>query len=453
MVVNDIESFWAEFLSYVESRSVIAVVGPNLALVEHGSERLPYQQLLARQLAAQYQLKELSETPTLHETTRAWLARPGAKRQALYRELGELASKNTVAVPEPMRQLARIQDLDLFASFCPDDLLTRALNEERHHGQPLTTELAFTPSESNDLPPAGVSGSLVYYLFGRLSILPKYVAAEEDILEWVSALQSPNKRPERLFDELGRNHLLVLGCDFPDWLARFVLRTTKNSKLSVERDFSEYLVDGHVQATDPLVVFLSNYSRGTQILPQDPAAFVAEFERRWQVRNVNDEQPAWHTSIQESAPAGSVFISYASEDRSAALRLAEDLQAQGLPVWLDRQQLDWGSDYTARIQRAIGQCALFVPVLSRHAEQRVGFFRREWAWAADRNLEFTGASLRFLFPLVVDDLSVFSSTEIPDAFKRVPHVETAPGGAINARQHDAIATAYRTMKRRLEQRS
>ena len=214
---------------------------------------------------------------------------------------------------------------------------------------------------------------------------------------------------------------------FPDWLARFILRTAKNSKLSAERGFSEYLIDADAESNSPLVAFLTSFSRETVVLSLDPVDFVAELARRWQERQGGDAaakapEPG---PMPEIMPPGSLFISYASEDRPAALRLAAELQDAGLPVWLDRQQLDWGSDYTARIRLAIQQCALFVPVLSRTAEQRTGFFRKEWAWASERNLDFTGSSLAFLCPLVIDDTPVVTSNEIPPAFKIGAH-RTSP---------------------------
>ena len=294
---------------------------------------------------------------------------------------------------------------------------------------------------------------LVYGLFGRMSVLPKYAVAEEDQLEWITALQIPDRRPERLFDELGKNHLLFLGCNFPDWLTRFILRTTKNSKLSAERGFSEYLVDANAGEGNPLVIFLSSFSRETQVLAQDPVAFVAEFERRWQARQGGKASKAPEAGpMADVMPPGSLFISYASEDRTAALRLAADLQGAGLPVWLDRQQLDWGTDYTLRIQTAIQQCALFLPVISQTAEKRTGFFRKEWAWAAERDLEFTGATLKFLFPLVIDDTDAFTSNEIPSAFKS-RHIEKAPGGVLQDSQKAAIAAAFNNMRSRMEGRS
>jgi hypothetical protein len=450
-MMPDYDSLWDELLTYVEAHSVIPVVGPEMVLVDHQGRREPYYRLLARELAARLKLDNPGEAATLNEVVGAYLARPGSRRQSVYRELGDIAGKLSVEIPEPLLQLAGISDLNLYVSFSTDNLLAQAINAARFSGRAETRELSFNPSEAGDLPDGSRDVPLVYSLFGRISVLPKYVVAEEDELEWVTALQIPEKRPERLFDELGRNSLLFLGCRFPDWLARFILRTAKNSKLSTERGFSEYLVDADAKSDSPLVAFLTSFSRETQVLPLDPVDFVAELAQRWQQRQGNDAaakapEPG---PMPETMPPGSLFISYASEDRPAALRLAAELQAAGLPVWLDRQQLDWGSDYTARIRLAIQQCALFVPVLSRTAELRTGFFRKEWSWASERNLDFTGSSLAFLCPLVIDDTPVVTSNEIPPSFKTV-HIEQAPGGNLQAHQSDAIVKAFNAMRARLQ---
>jgi hypothetical protein len=451
IVMLDQNDFWDELLTYVEARSVIPVVGPELVIVDHDGRREPYYRLLARELAARLKLGDPGEAATFDQVLGTYLAKPGSRRQSVYRELGDIAGKLSVSIPEPLLKLAGIRDLNLYVSFCTDNFLAQAINAARFGGRAETRELWFNPNEAGDLPDGSGDGPVVYGLFGRISVLPKYVVAEEDELEWVTALQIPEKRPERLFDELGRNHLLFLGCRFPDWLARFILRTTKNSKLSAERGFSEYLIDAETETNSSLVTFLANFSRETQVLAMDPVGFVAELAQRWQQRQGSDTAAAAPEPgpMPETMPPGSLFISYASEDRPAALRLAAELEAAGLPVWLDRQQLDWGSDYTARIRHAIHQCALFVPVLSRTAEQRTGFFRKEWSWASERNLDFTGSSLSFLCPLVVDDTPVFTSTEIPPAFKSV-HIEQAPGGSLQAHQAEAIVKAFNAMRTRLQ---
>lgn len=448
-MIENSEYFWDELLAFVDARSVIPIIGPELAIVEFEGRREPYQRLLARQLALRLKLDGLPDSPALHEVVTRYLARPGAKRQGIYRELGDLAGKLDVGVPEPFLHLAQIRDLNLFASFCTDDLLARAINQERFAGRPATVERAFTPNEASDLATGDAIAPVVYGLFGRMSVLPKYVVAEEDMIEWITALQVPQKRPEQLFDALGRNHLLLLGCSFPDWLTRFILRTAKNSKLSSERGFSEYFVEASARPDAPLVTFLSSFSRETQVLAEDPAAFVAEFAQRWRARHQQqaaDPDPGV-AEIPESLEPGSVFISYASEDRPAALRVAATLQAAGLPVWLDRKQLDWGNDYSARIRTAIEQCGLFLPLLSATAEQRTGFYRKEWAWAAERNLEFTGSSVNFLFPLVVDATNAMTSREFPAAF-RMRHIEAAPDGQLSTGQVESITAALHSMRTR-----
>ena len=188
------------------------------------------------------------------------------------------------------------------------------------------------------------------------------------------------------------------------------------------------------------------------MLALDPIDFVAELAQRWQQRQGGDAaakapEPG---PMPETMPPGSLFISYASEDRPAALRLAAELQAAGLPVWLDRQQLDWGSDYTARIRLAIQQCALFVPVLSRTAEQRTGFFRKEWSWASERNLDFTGSSLAFLCPLVIDDTPVVTQQRNSAVLQVGAHRTSPRRQPARRTRRDAIVKAFNAMRARLQ---
>src|SRR5262249_41180073 len=127
---------------------------------------------------------------------------------------------------------------------------------------------------------------IVYHLLGRVSASPDYVVTEEDTLEFVSALQSESRRPNTLFDDLKSSHLLILGCNLSNWLARFFLRTTKGQKLSLQRDQGEIevLVDASAAADHELVVFLGHFSPTTRIMPWNPREFVSELHRRWSAR-------------------------------------------------------------------------------------------------------------------------------------------------------------------------
>ncbi len=129
-------------------------------------------------------------------------------------------------------------------------------------------------------------------------------------------------------------------------------------------------------------------------------------------------------------PAGAIFISYSSGDRSAAERIAAGLSGAGLDVWLDRGALKSGDRYESKIRRHITQCDLFLPLLSRETESREeAFFRREWAWALAR-AEGMDRSRRFIRPLCVDPtLTPYAMQRVPEEFLKL-HIGTALNGEL-----------------------
>ena len=129
-------------------------------------------------------------------------------------------------------------------------------------------------------------------------------------------------------------------------------------------------------------------------------------------------------------PAGAVFLSYASEDVPAAERIATALCSAGVEVWFDKSELRGGDAWDQMIRRKIKACALFIPVISRHAHDRIeGYFRLEWKLAVDRS-HLIAPDQAFLLPVAIDDTSQ-SDERIPDRFRelqwtRLPGGETTP---------------------------
>src|SRR5438067_2169957 len=60
-----------------------------------------------------------------------------------------------------------------------------------------------------------------------------------------------------------------------------------------------------------------------------------------------------------SASEPYVFLSYTTPDRTRVLALADDLEATGIRVWVDRRDLVGGSSWDASIVDAIARCTLF----------------------------------------------------------------------------------------------
>jgi tetratricopeptide (TPR) repeat protein len=111
-------------------------------------------------------------------------------------------------------------------------------------------------------------------------------------------------------------------------------------------------------------------------------------------------------------PSRAVFLSYASQDAEAARGLCDAMRAAGVEVWFDQSELRGGDAWDQKIRRQIRECALFVPVISRHTQERLeGYYRLEWKLAVDRSHLMSEEKV-FFVPVVIDD--------IPDAEAMVP---------------------------------
>jgi class 3 adenylate cyclase len=280
------DSAWDDLLEYIEDRRVVPIVGPELLEVDTDSgSRLLYD-WLAEKLAAKLGV-DTSSVPapcSLNDVVCLFLAARGRREEA-YTRLRGLLRDADFAPPRALRQLAQITDFDLYVSTTFDPLLEDALNAERFGGEPTTEVLAYTPNRVTDLPAERerLSRPVVYHLLGRVSASPTYVISDEDLLEFICGLQSEHLAPEKLFHELEHNHLLLIGGNFTNWLARLFLRMAKRRRLSDPRDVGEVLADGHSGSDHRLMAFLQQVSVRTRVY-SGAVGFVDELHRRWSER-------------------------------------------------------------------------------------------------------------------------------------------------------------------------
>ncbi len=433
---------WEDLLNFVEEKRVIPIVGPELATVQTDAGPENLYAWLARTLAAR--LGQPNTNPagaplTLNDVIVRHLSNRG-RREDLYTRIRTIMREATFAPPAALVKLAEITDFDLYVSTTFDSLLEDALNVARFGGSKITDVAAYTPSKLVDLPTERefMQRPLVYHLMGRLSASPTYVISDEDVLEFVCALQTAHYAPEKLFGELEHNHLLLLGGGFSDWLTRLFLRLAKRRRLSEPRDFGEILADSHAPHEPGLVFFLQEVSSRTRLFTGGATAFVDELHRRWMARHRPSTAPtSFGNAAQEPVrfkPPGrdmqdqAVFISYAREDLAAVQQLKAGLDAAGIHAWFDMDQLEGGDDFMRKIRGNVARCSYFIPVISATTQRRVeGWFRREWNWAVDRT-EGMAAGARFILPVCIDDTPEKGAV-VPDAFMKT-HWMRLPGGMV-----------------------
>ena len=440
---------WDDLLSFIEERRVIPIIGPELLQVNTDKgPRLLYD-WLAEKLAGRLNV-DVSLLPkpyTLNDVVCWFLGARGRREEAYVRLRGLLKDAN-FEPPQALRRLAAIPEFDLYVSTTFDPLLETAINLERFAGAPSTETLSYSPNRVIDLPTERdqLQRPVVYHLFGRVSASPTYVISDEDLLEFICALQSEHLAPEKLFHELEHSHLLFIGSNFTNWLARLFLRMTKRQRLSDPRDVGEIMADDHTSEDERLVAFLQQVSVRTRVY-QGAERFVDELHERLAARRkpagaaTVTAAPARFAPPARDMPDNAVFISYTREDLHAVQQIKAGLEAAGITTWFDMDRLEGGDDYDRKIQRNIARCSYFIPVISATTQRRLeGYFRREWSYAMDRVRNMADGAL-FILPVTIDGTNAAEAL-VPDKFKAL-HFSQLPGGVVPAEFAQRLADFMR----------
>jgi hypothetical protein len=458
------ERFWNQLLGVVGRGTVVPVVGEALLRVpdpEGGRGETLLYEALARRYAALHEIP-LAEEPEgrLSATVRnhpEFRSNP----HDVYQDIGAEYDEWNPPIPPALRALAAVRHFTLFVSTTFDDLLVRALDEERFGGARRTEVIAYSPkhvpSETRVAEQLASGRPVVFQLFGDCRNPLQFALTEGDKVEYMHALQSAGYAPERFLSELYDRPLLMLGNRFPDWLTRMFLRMLRNTALDHRDVPKQYLADSEIRESALLSFFLRNFATNTELVEDlTPEEFVVELAERWRDRfgesgEAAPEAPRIAARPQPMAP-DAVFISYCatdaaggpSRDAETAARLGDALARRGIDVWLDRERLEGGDEFERKIERYIDTCSLFVPLISETTEaRRDGFFRKEWSWALRRLPEFTGSDRPFLVPVAIDAIDP-ATAQVPDAFRRI-QFEALPGGAVDEALLDRLERLHRAV--------
>jgi hypothetical protein len=440
---------WEPLLELIEEGHVVPILGEELLQIVVDGRVCRLHDVLAARVAEALGVPA-QPGDTLNTVAGHFVGR-GGDLQSIYPTLKALSRDllRKIRPPDSLLKLAAIRDFRLFVTTTFDDFAVRAIDEVRNGGKPATSVISYSPTRSNDLPSAsdGPMGDTVFHLFGRVSAIPEYAVTDEDLLEFVHCLQSESRRPSVLFHHLGQKRLLMIGTSYSDWLTRFFLRLSKPEPFALRRS-GDYLVTGLPQRE--LVIFLQHFYGKTILYSRNPLEFVDELHDRWSARNgaarVRSVAPALEPG---RVPAGAVFVSYASEDRSKAQALCGALEAAGVESWFDVKDLEPGDAYDAKIRRGIEQSALFLVMISRNVltnERR--FFRKEWEYAVDVS-KTVKPGTPFIVPVVIDETPI-DDAGLPQEFRAASYISFRD----SAVPPECVATVvkhYRAFQRRAPQ--
>lgn len=430
---------WELLISRIRQRKVIPVIGPDLVQVPLNGKLVTYEQYVARQLAQRPEYavtdKDLKpfdvplELATLNDVMSVCVKKvPGNWPIDLHLQVWTIVKNAQLPVAPALAQLARITDFDLFVASSFDPMLETALKSS---GSALNV-VAYQSSSDDDidnLQEAKAKGRrYLYYLFGKATIDNyDFAICDVEILRFLIKLQDKDYRPQRLFDELREKHLLLLGVNFGDWLARFFLWLAKARVNEPDRRLREYLADQRALQETRLVAFLKHFSDTTRVVKDEPEKFVADLYERWSAavgQQMAPPQPKQGGAAPPAElPLNAVFLSYSKPDAPAVQSLYSQLADAGITAWYD-QALVAGNLWEETIKANIEKCAIFIPVISQGALLRgKAQFRAEWKEAVSLDKKWYGLNQTGIVPVVVDeDDSILKAPKplkgLPDSFAK-----------------------------------
>lgn len=410
------EKTWRRFLRAMEAGRIVPVIGSEVFRVDS----MPLMRYLLRSICEEYFI-DYSDEITPDEIVDQLQVEYGNGKHEFFTALRSKVSTLTIEVPDYLKELLLLERFPLVLTTSSVPALEPYLRAQGGWSF-YSYDRRGRECDEADLVSADHCYHTLYYLFGKLSSAGSYVANEEDLLSFLHYWHNESTRPVKLSQYLSDKHLLVLGCDYPDWLFRFMWSSISGSFDEV-RPGQLYLSNTKARDDHELQRFLTHIKA---YYKDNIRAFAEEIITRWRDYAQDNNVPQL-PSRQESQqvadePSDEIdfFISYAFEDRPKVMQIVDSLRNHGARVWFDNSCLHPGDIFPQEIRQAIVSCKRFVPILSRNTVvEGSRYYRREWSEAIEESKARLGQ--KYIVPIRLDDVDLKNSL-IPDEFKVKIHV-------------------------------
>jgi TIR domain/SIR2-like domain len=375
----------------------VLVLGPRVAVRADDQNRQPLDEILARELlACVHEAPEIP--PSLRHAAELYCHRSGS-RTSLERAARDFYARETSSTTDFHRDLAALP-IELCVSASPGHQMETALKQAgkeprsdyyNFRGKRLDKKTEVVPTATKPL---------VYYLFGDHDDRQSMVLTEMDLIDYL--VQIVKGEPPILADNDAS--FLFLGFGFHNWYSRVLLKVLN--------------VYGHndkpVAFEDPEFFHLPEHPETTKFFSGD--RLVTFWHLRWEqfargLRKTYEENCAPSRAeriplqAEPSPTAPCAFLSYASEDRALVDLLRSKLEANGIRVWQDKQNLRAGDRWNDVLLSVVKNKVDYAIVVQTPSMTAVsGVFHREIKAALEKDGDmgdFEDQKLRFLIPVTI----------------------------------------------------
>ena len=438
---------------------IIPVIGPELLQIEVDGKTRDFRQWLAKNLADSIELPIEGLESSLHpmQEVMSRYYQNGDYRSCMpYQKVKSLIASENWSIPEPLIQLTDITSFRFYLTTLWEPMLEEALKKKYGPVRILENNLTKQPEDIDKFMQRSAQEQFLpeyiellyqdqapitlYYLYGRPSRLKSYALSEDDVLLANLMLQHSSYKPDRLIDYLSDRRLLILGCNFPNWLARFFLSLASPDPKNPSTQ-PVFVISDKTCQTDPnLVGFLR---RQDAIVANESTTeeFVRKLHYHWKSKCAVSHKTGGEHPFEKNA----IFISYASADDEAVKILSTEIRDMGLPVWLDKCKLSPGDDWADKITNNIRNSSIFMPVISENSlcGEADRFFRKEWDLALSVS-ETRERSLKIM-PIGLAT-RMYDDPRIPVPFRELQWLDGTEGH-LNDSSLGYIIKVFHTLKR------
>ncbi|MCP4157263.1 MAG: hypothetical protein GY757_56655, partial [bacterium] len=421
---------WDYLIENITAGKIIPVLGSDLSLVkDDNGSRVPLYRYIAKKLAEEmgipYEGQELGE---LTLALRDQYTEIIPEINTIYRNIDE-----SRFISGHLERLVDIRNFDFFVSTSLDDLLVRALCKKRNIKPDLVEVINYSPREVSVTPPNNDSHEkvTVFNILGNFFNIISPAIHEEEKLEHVFSIamtSTPHSLPEYFLQRIDKKILLFIGCDFPDWFMRFIIRIISNERYK-KRSLCDYIVWDGGEGREKITRFLREFKKNIYPPGEDRTgnlwAFLDELHDRLGIYVVPQKYE------------GPVFLSCHHDDAKQASRLKQFLGVNGFEVTIAGNNPGRGVE---DIKDHIRRCSVFIPLISNRLLADPGCDAQSVQWknirkriSADRyyrqNITFK------MLPVIIDDTTP-GDERLPEYFSK-NEIKSFP------HQRDAIVNTIR----------
>ena len=405
--VLSMQSDWDELLDFISDKQLTPIVGKEMYKFKQDDVLIPVDEYLSEQIL---QLNNVTDQPamTLTQAVNYLVNERKVKTMDIIRKLKSMIREINFEFPL-LTQFLSIKDINYYINTAVyNNVLENNLAVLRKQ-TPTSINFSINEpfSDSDDLDK--LQAPFVFNVFGSILNTVDPALSEEDMLEYTGHFKEKIKNATNIINALKNKNLLFLGCAFPDWMVRFILRLLSNEPM---HDWGSkrtiIVVNDMSDVRKKQYEFLKNYD--VVIYEGNTSDFIRELSDRWKQKNP--------TAVKNKT----IFLSYTVKDKEAVENLKNAIEGiNNVTCWYDNREIAPGDDFKTEIAKNIKSADLFIPLISANSLlHKDGYVQLEWFTADNVNTfrKIDGNTGKYLMPVVIDDTNPYDNN-VPKYFSEL----------------------------------